>query len=85
MVTAIKYKTEREVVAKLAQFGLSLDEALRIVRAELSLPYRIADSNFAGFIERIFIVDGGDWAGSGIVDLDDDEPALEFEPIISKK
>lgn len=55
------------------------------VRAELSLPYRIEDNNFAGFIERIFLIDGGEWAGSGIVDLDDDEPALEFEPIISKK
>lgn len=55
------------------------------VRAELSLPFAIEGDNFSGFIERIYIITGGDWAGSGLIDLDDDDEALEFEPLISKK
>lgn len=57
------------------------------VSAEISLPYSVEDDNFKGFIERIYVVSGGDWAAEGIVDLDDDdgEGALEFEPIVSKK
>lgn len=55
------------------------------VSAELSLPYSIEGNNFDSFIERIYIVTGGDWAGSGIIDLDDDAETQEFEPIITKK
>lgn len=55
------------------------------VRAELSLPYSIDDTNFSEFIERIFILSSGDWAGSGIVDVDDGDDLLDFEPIVSKK
>lgn len=55
------------------------------VRAELSLPYSVEQENFSTFIERIFIVLPGDWGGDGMIDLDDDSDAIEFEPIVSKK
>lgn len=54
------------------------------VRAELSLPRAVDDKNFAGFIERIFVLNGGDWGGSVI--LEDDEGAADVEePIVTKK
>lgn len=53
------------------------------VRAELSLPAAIADGNFKGFLERIFIVRPGEWA-SQTVDLTRPQ-AVQFEPAISRK
>lgn len=56
-----------------------------VVRAELSLPHSVENNNFGGFIERIYLVQQGDWADDGIIDIDDNEELLEFEPKISKK
>ena len=54
------------------------------VRAELSLPRAVDDKNFAGFIERIFILEEGDWGGDMILE-DDEGPAEIEEPIVTKK
>lgn len=54
------------------------------VRAELSLPRAINDKNFAGFIERIFILREGEWGGDMILE-DDEGPAEIDEPIVTKK
>jgi len=54
------------------------------VRAELSLPMRIEGGNFADFIERIFIVRGGEWAGL-IVQSEPDQGPAEFEPVVTRK
>ena len=55
------------------------------VRAELSLPSGIAKGNFAGFIERIFIVRPGEWSDLNIFRDGGDGDAAEFEPVISRK
>lgn len=54
------------------------------VRAELSLPSGISNGNFAGFLERIFIVGQGEWQSLVPAEGEGSEPA-EFEPIISRK
>jgi hypothetical protein len=55
------------------------------VRAELSLPSGIAKGNFAGFIERIFIVRPGEWSNLNIFPESSNGDAAEFEPSISRK
>lgn len=54
------------------------------VRAELSLPIGIANGNFEGFIERIFVVRDGEWGQLDQQEASDTDPA-EFEPVISRK
>jgi hypothetical protein len=54
------------------------------VRAELSLPTRIENGNFADFIERIFIVGGGEWGDLMAKNKPDAGPA-EFEPVVTRK
>ena len=54
------------------------------VRAELSLPSGIVGGNFDAFIERIFIVNSGEWAGSVIREVAVPD-AIEFEPTVSRK
>jgi hypothetical protein len=54
------------------------------VRAELSLPSTIENKGFGRFIERIFIVGGGD--GSELVKkLQPDTAPAEFQPVITRK
>lgn len=54
------------------------------VRAEISLSEGLIGGNFKGFIERIFIVQKGDWDAMGIrPDLRSD--AVDFEPIVRRK
>jgi len=53
------------------------------VRAELSLPSSIEGGNFRGFIERIFIIRGGEWAR--LETKPDAEAAAEFQPVITRK
>lgn len=53
------------------------------VRAELSLPSSIEGGNFRGFLERIFIVRGGDWSAMRVVPDDDD--VVEFEPVVTRR
>jgi len=53
------------------------------VRAELSLSSGVSGGNFEGFIERIFIVNKGDW--EKIVVRDDADDAVNFEPIVVRK
>lgn len=49
------------------------------VRAELSLPATIENGNFKGFLERIFIIKGGDWkARNPVVTMPEDAGAYEF-------
>lgn len=49
------------------------------VRTELSLPAAIEDGNFKGFLERIFIVESGNWkARNPVVTIPEDEGAYEF-------
>ena len=54
------------------------------VRAEISLPTGIVGGNFKGFIERIFILRGGDWADIRVKDGSDAD-AVDFEPVITRK
>ena len=54
------------------------------VRAELSLPLRIEDGNFGPFLERIFIVQDGEWLNLNVEREPDDGPA-NFEPVVSRK
>jgi len=54
------------------------------VRAELSLPLRVANGNFDGFAERIFIVRGGEWPDLVARPVPDLGPA-EFEPVVTRK
>ena len=53
------------------------------VRAELSLPAAIENGSFAKFIERIFIVNGGEWGGLMLKPEPNAGPA-EFEPIVTR-
>jgi hypothetical protein len=54
------------------------------VRAELSLPSAIKNGKFGKFIERIFIVGGGEWGTLMAKPKSDDGPA-EFEPVVTRK
>ena len=54
------------------------------IRAELSLPAALGGNNFKQFIERIFIVRGGEWESLKI-ETNADDDAVEFEPNISRK
>lgn len=54
------------------------------VCAELSLPASVKDGNFHGFLERIFLIQGGEWADFSIREGSDDE-AIEFEPRIKRR
>lgn len=53
------------------------------VRAELSLSRGISGGNFDGFIERIFIVQKGNWADIDVKGGRDD--ATDFEPVVVRK
>jgi hypothetical protein len=54
------------------------------VRAELSLPSAIENGAFGKFIERIFIVGGGEWGNLMLKPKPTAGPA-EFEPVITRK
>lgn len=54
------------------------DEDDEDVRAELSLPAAIENGHFKGFLERIFIVKGGDWKARSPVVTPEDDSAYEF-------
>ncbi|OJY38677.1 MAG: hypothetical protein BGP06_09420 [Rhizobiales bacterium 65-9] len=54
------------------------------VRAELSLPAGVSGGNFNGFIERIFIIRDGEWAGIHVTESGGLDPT-EFEPVVSRK
>jgi hypothetical protein len=54
------------------------------VRAELSLPSAIENGAFGRFIERIFIVGGGEW-GDLMMKLQPDATPAEFQPVITRK
>jgi len=53
------------------------------VRAELSRPIKIQNSQFRDFHERILLIQSGEWGG---IDLaDEGQPPLDFEVNISRK
>jgi hypothetical protein len=54
------------------------------VRAELSLPSGVSGGNFEGFIERIFILGGGEWSADAIPGSDRPD-GVEFEPAVSRR
>lgn len=54
------------------------------VRAELSLPSAISDSNFGEFLERIFIVREGEWSTLRVAREPGPRPA-EIEPVVMRK
>lgn len=54
------------------------------VRAELSLPLGVANGNFSGFAERIFIVRGGEWSDLARNPLPESAPT-DFEPVVIRK
>jgi len=54
------------------------------VRAELSLPAAIEGGNFDRFIERIFILRGGEWEPTSKISVDNDD-AIEFQPTITRR
>jgi hypothetical protein len=57
-----------------------------VVRAEISCPRQIADDQFHGFIERIFLVHGDEWQRlSGALRNDGDTTPQEFEPVVIRK
>jgi len=53
------------------------------VRAELSLPISIKDNQFTDFVERIFLIKGGEWSDFEINELEDDNDS--FEVHVSRK
>jgi hypothetical protein len=54
------------------------------VRAELSLPSGLSGNNFMAFVERIFIVNEGDWPRISIID-DSGSDAIDIEPSVTRK
>ena len=64
-----------ELRSSMWYFCVSFDES--DVRAELSLPIGVSGGNFSGFLERIFIIEGGDWGESTFNEIDQDD-AAEF-------
>lgn len=54
------------------------------VRAELSRPIRIGGGNFEGFVERIFIIQGGERPKFSVLPLPEGG-ATEFEPVVTRK
>ncbi len=52
------------------------------VSVELSLPAYMNGNNFSGFLERIFIVVGGDWSGAIV---DDENDAVDLLPVITRR
>ena len=55
------------------------------VSAELSLPGPVAGKNFGAFIERIFIVHGGDWGGIASSDIGGDSGPVNDLPSIARR
>lgn len=53
------------------------------VRAELACPAAIVNNQFAGFNERIMLVQHGEW--DSVDPLADDKPPLDFEVPVSRK
>ncbi|MBB3144959.1 hypothetical protein FHS21_001360 [Phyllobacterium trifolii] len=53
------------------------------IRAELSLPASVKDGNFHGFLERILLLQSGEWAKFTINEDNDD--TVEFEPTIARR
>ena len=53
------------------------------VRAELSLPSGIANGNFEGFIERIFVIDGGEF--EAVVGAHDRPGGTDIEPTVLRR
>lgn len=54
------------------------------VRAELSLPAAIEGGNFKGFIERVYILRGDEWASLRAAPKPDRD-AAEFEPTVTRR
>lgn len=54
------------------------------VRAELSLPAGVKNGNFVGFLERIFLIEGGDWASISFDEFEADD-VVDMEPRITRK
>ena len=50
--------------------------------SELSRPI-VSGETFKAFVERIYLSDGSDFDER--MPLDDDEPAQEFDPLVSRK
>lgn len=54
------------------------------VRAEISLSTKLIGGNFEGFVERIFLLQKGEWDRINLQpELDND--AIDFEPIVRRK
>ncbi len=51
--------------------------------SELSRPI-VSGETFEAFVERIYLSDGSDFDPERMP-LDDDEPAQEFDPLVSRK
>ena len=54
------------------------------VRAELSLPSAIVNGAFGNFIERIFIIGGGEWSDP-MMKAEPNAVRAEFEPVVTRK
>jgi hypothetical protein len=52
------------------------------VKVELSLPASVKASNFFGFLERIFIITGGDWS---VAPADQDDSPVETLPLVTRR
>ena len=55
------------------------------VSCELSRPQGVINTEFSGFIERIFILREGEGGPSGLINLDDDTPRFEIKPVVVKR
>ncbi len=59
-------------------FCMSFEEGN--VKVELSLPASVKGGNFFGFLERIFIITGGDWS---VAPADQDDGPVEALPLVT--
>ena len=80
-----RIEKEMEVAELSAKTWILFVQADRdTVRAEFSCPMAISDEQYAGFHERILLVQGGEWDAPAPLS-DDGEPPVDYEVNVSRK
>lgn len=80
-----KLEKEREAAELIAKTWILFVQADGdTVRAELSFPMAITDDQYAGFHERILLVQAGEWDAPTTLS-DDGEPPADYEVTVSRK
>jgi len=80
----IEEEDVKEATAAIWYFLVYIDLDNDDIRAELSRPRKIEESQFYGFHERIFVIKKGD-LDPFTFDAEDDEPPQEFDVNITRK